>query len=142
MARVDPALDLIEYGKQLGSCRHCMKDRVLQGNRVHRVMRRHAVPVQHSVFHAMATRSELLAIFDEIDCLIDARHDHVRGYPLSMIEKPTMFGADALAPGIMLGYTQARGLTTGGPSMYPKSARSDGPDRRKGRPSALFRKCK
>ena len=110
--------------------------------RVHRVMRRHAVPLQYSVFHAMATRSELLAIFDEIEGRIDARHDDVRAYPLSMIEKPAMFGADALAPGIMLGYTQARGLTLGGPSMYPKSARSDGPDRRKGRPNLLFCKRK
>ena len=110
--------------------------------RVHRVMCRHAVPVQHSVFHAVATRPELLAVFDEIGKCIDPRHDDVRAYPLSTLEAPTTFGAGALAPGIMLGYTRGHRFTLGGQPMCQESARPDGPERRKGRPNALLRREK
>ena len=106
--------------------------------RVYRVMCRHADPVQHSVFHAMATRPELLAIFDEIEERIDARHDDVRAYPLSAFEEPRMFGVGAFAPGIMLGYTRSLGFTLGRHPVYPESDRSNDPNRRKGRPKALI----
>ena len=70
--------------------------------RVHRVVRRHAVPVQYSVFHTIATRHEVLSVLHEIEEHIDPRQDDVRAYPLLTTARPTSLGRSRLPGGILL----------------------------------------
>ncbi len=70
--------------------------------RVHRAARRHATPLQYSVFHTVATRLEVRAMIHEIEEYIDPRHDDVRAYPLLTNAQPVTLGGSRLANGVML----------------------------------------
>lgn len=70
--------------------------------RVHRVARRHATPLQYSVFHTVATRREVRAMTDEIEEHIDPRQDDVRAYALLTTAQPVTLGDSHLASGVML----------------------------------------
>ena len=69
--------------------------------RVHRVVCRHATPLQYSVFHTIATRHEILVMLHDIGEHIDPRQDDVRAYPLLTTAQPVTLGRDRLASGIM-----------------------------------------
>lgn len=79
--------------------------------RVHRVARRHAIPLQYSVFHTIATRHEVLGMLHDIEEHIDPRQDDVRAYPLLTAARPVVVGGDFLASGITLCRSAAPGLT-------------------------------
>ena len=70
--------------------------------RVHRTACRHATPLQYSVFHAVATRNEILTALRDIESHIDSRQDDVRAYPLLTAARPVIVGRSRLANGIML----------------------------------------
>ena len=70
--------------------------------RVHRVARRHAIPLQYSVFHTIATRHDVLGMLHDIEEHIDPRQDDVRAYPLLTTARPVVVGDGLLASGITL----------------------------------------
>ena len=70
--------------------------------RVHRVARRHATPLQYSVFHTIATRGEVRAMIHDIEEFIDPGQDDVRAYPLLTTAQPVTLGRSRLANGVML----------------------------------------
>ena len=70
--------------------------------RVYRVLCRHATPVQYSVFHTIATRHEILAMFHDIEEHINPRLDDVRAYPLMTTVRSVSLGRGRLASGIMI----------------------------------------
>ena len=74
--------------------------------RVHRAACRHAVPLQYSVFHATATRREVLRILREIEDHIDPRRDDVRAYPLARTTPATTLGLSRLAHGVALYHSE------------------------------------
>ena len=78
--------------------------------RVQRVARRHATPLQYSVFHAVGTRREIRAMIDEIAEYIDPRQDDVRAYPLLTTAQPVTLGDSRLANGIMLCHPTRAGI--------------------------------
>ena len=69
--------------------------------RVYRVARRHATPLQYSVFHMVATRLEILNAVREMEEYIDCRYDDVRAYPLLSTDKSITFGRNRLADNVM-----------------------------------------
>ena len=79
--------------------------------RVHRVVCRHATPLQYSVFHTMATRHEVLDILHDLEKHIDPRQDDIRAYPLLTTARPITVGRGRLASGIMLYHSASLGLT-------------------------------
>ena len=50
--------------------------------RVHRLIKKHGVPLQYSVFMVPATHAEMDALLAHMATLIDARADDVRAYGL------------------------------------------------------------
>lgn len=87
--------------------------------RVHRVVCRHAVPVQYSVFHTIATRHEVLSVLHEIEEHIDPRQDDVRAYPLLTTARPVSLGRSRLPGGIMLCHSAGPGLVDTDPLCAP-----------------------
>ena len=81
--------------------------------RVHRVVCRHAVPLQYSVFHTIATRHEVLDMLHDIEEHIAPREDDVRAYPLLTTAWPVTLGRGRLASGIMLCHSVDTGLLHG-----------------------------
>lgn len=73
--------------------------------RVHRTACRHATPLQYSVFHAVATRNEILTALRDIESHIDSLQDDVRAYPLLTATRPVIVGRSRLASGVMLFHT-------------------------------------
>ena len=80
--------------------------------RVHRVARRHATPLQYSVFHTIATRGEVRAMIHEIEEFIDPGQDDVRAYPLLTTAQPVTLGRSRLASGVMLCHSTSPGSST------------------------------
>ena len=78
--------------------------------RVYRVLCRHATPLQYSVFHAIATRSEIRTMLHDIEEHIDPRRDDVRAYPLLTTARPVSLGRDRLASGITFCHSAASDL--------------------------------
>jgi CRISPR-associated protein Cas2 len=70
--------------------------------RVHRLLARHAAPVQYSVFLAYATVAELRELLTEVEGVIDPRADDVRAYPLPSQPRAIGFGRSWFPPGVML----------------------------------------
>ena len=75
--------------------------------RVHRVLCRHATPLQYSVFHVIATRRKIRAMLHEIEKHIDPRRDDVRAYPLLTTARPVSLGRDRLGSGITFCHSAA-----------------------------------
>ncbi len=50
--------------------------------RVHKLVKRFALPFQYSVFRTKATRREIIGLLTTLESEIDPRRDDVRAYPL------------------------------------------------------------
>lgn len=87
--------------------------------RVHRVACRHAVPLQYSVFHTIATRLEVLVMIHKIEEYLDPDQDDVRAYPLLTTARPVTVGRSALPSGVMLCHSK-----DSGPGTDPMHVRS------------------
>jgi len=81
--------------------------------RVHRYLRRHAVPVQYSVFVARLTGRELTRIAGDLGALIDAREDDVRIYPLPAACETQLLGPDPWPRGVILASGHALPVVSG-----------------------------
>lgn len=75
--------------------------------RVHRYLKRYAIPVQYSVFVLTADQPTLMGILRGLEQLIDPSADDVRAYHLPERCELTMLGRQSLPEGIQVG---ARGL--------------------------------
>ena len=73
---------------------------------VHKEVRRHAMPLQYSVFRAHATRREVVDRLDVLDGIIDPRCDDIRAYPLLIGAAPVVYGRSLLARGVHFGLAQ------------------------------------
>lgn len=73
--------------------------------RVHAFLKRHAVPVQYSVFLARLNERRLLSLLAELAGRIDARQDDVRAYPIPANCEAVTMGRQYLPPGLFLADT-------------------------------------
>lgn len=70
--------------------------------RVHRFLRKHAVPVQYSVFATFDTPARIGQLRAELAELIDPRTDDVRIYPVPANPELSVLGTKALPEGVLL----------------------------------------
>lgn len=66
--------------------------------RLHRFLRRHATPVQYSVFLFEGTAARMGRLMQQVEDLIDPCHDDVRGYELPAQPELTVLGRSTLPP--------------------------------------------
>lgn len=71
--------------------------------RIHRALKRRALPVQYSVFLFSGTDVQLQRCLDELQALMDERYDDIRAYPLPQRGLRLVLGASLLPEGIVLG---------------------------------------
>ncbi len=70
--------------------------------RVHRFLRRHAFPLQYSVFLALLPEWRLLGLLADLAHYIDPRYDDVRAYPVPVRSDAVLLGRGRLPPGVLL----------------------------------------
>jgi len=70
--------------------------------RVHRVAKRHAVPVQYSVFLLEANAQGVATVLREVRHEIDPHEDDVRVYTLPSQPEPLTLGRRSLPDGVLL----------------------------------------
>lgn len=78
--------------------------------RVHRVLSRHGLRLQYSLYLAQTTGAGLQALLDELRPLIDRRADDVRAYPVPARVELTLLGRRALPQGALLCSTELAAL--------------------------------
>lgn len=79
-------------------------------SRLHRFLRKHAVPVQYSVFHFEGSAARMGRLMAQIETRIDPRSDDVRAYQL-----PEQLSVDTLGRGTLPGQTSL--LSNASPSL-------------------------
>ncbi len=85
--------------------------------RLHRHLKKHAVPLQYSVFEAELTPSALNRLLREMEAIINARDDDVRVYPIQRNTPMATLGPAYLPDGLFRFGTEApsrHGRTTAG----------------------------
>lgn len=70
--------------------------------RVHHFLKRHAIPVQYSVFLTHLSERRLLSLLSELARRIDPRFDDVRAYPVSAQSEAVTLGRQYLPDGLLL----------------------------------------
>jgi len=68
--------------------------------RLHRHLKRHAVPIQYSVFLFSGSERQLERCLTEAEAIIEARADDLRAYPLPKRGLKARLGRSALPEGI------------------------------------------
>lgn len=71
--------------------------------RIHRVLKKQALAVQYSVFLFSGTEAQLQRCLEQLQALMDERHDDIRAYPLPRRGLRLVLGASPLPEGIVLG---------------------------------------
>lgn len=79
-------------------------------SRLHRFLRKHAVPVQYSVFHFEGSAAKMGRLMAQIETRIDPRTDDVRAYQL-----PEQLSIDTLGRGVLPSQTSL--LSSASPSL-------------------------
>lgn len=87
--------------------------------RVHRLLKKHAVPLQYSVFYFHGTPRQLEHCLAQLQQLIDPRQDDLRAYPLPQRGLRVNLGRATLPEGVYLGKLPAEWQT-------PTQAQSEG----------------
>ena len=77
--------------------------------KVHRLVKRHGLALQYSVFYLEMTNAEVGRLLGKLEELIDERVDDVRVYAISRFEDIQMLGESLLPEGIQL-FSQGRRL--------------------------------
>ena len=70
--------------------------------RVHRLVKRHGIPLQYSLFIAWLDRREVASLAAALRGMIDVRHDDVRLYALPTVGEVSTLGQQWLPAGIDL----------------------------------------
>ena len=76
---------------------------------VHRLVKRHGLALQYSVFYLEMTNAEVGRLLGKLEELIDERVDDVRVYAISRFEDIQMLGESLLPEGVQL-FSQGRKL--------------------------------
>lgn len=76
--------------------------------RVHRLLKKKAMPLQYSVFYFHGTSSQLEHCLTHLQQLIDPRYDDLRAYPLPQRGLRVNMGHATLPEGIYLGNLPAQ----------------------------------
>ncbi|HNC68574.1 MAG TPA: CRISPR-associated endonuclease Cas2 [Thauera aminoaromatica] len=71
-------------------------------SRVHRFIRKHAVPVQYSLYWYQGSSVQIDRLLRDIESRIDARHDDVRAYPIPQHASVDCVGRTGLPEGASL----------------------------------------
>ncbi|HQQ68703.1 MAG TPA: CRISPR-associated endonuclease Cas2 [Alicycliphilus sp.] len=71
--------------------------------RIHRLLKKQAVPLQYSVFLFTGTAQQLDRCLAQLSQLMDRRHDDIRAYPLPQRGLRWSLGKATLPEGIHLG---------------------------------------
>lgn len=74
--------------------------------RVARMMERHGIRLQYSMFVVLMTAEELAGLFEGLDTLIDSADDDIRFYPIAAQGRSDVQGA-SLAPPELLPHHEA-----------------------------------
>ena len=74
----------------------------LRLTQVHRTVRARGLPLQYSVFLVPATAAEIDALLGDLKCIIDARRDDIRVYPLPARLEVVHYGRQWLPAGVQL----------------------------------------
>ena len=61
--------------------------------RVHRLLKRHALPVQESVFFFRGHEGRMCRVLDEVAELMNLREDDLRAWPVDALGAAWMYGA-------------------------------------------------
>jgi len=77
--------------------------------RVHRLLCRHAVPVQYSVFLFLDSPARMGQLISRLETLIDPREDDIRGYALPTTVELEVIGRGRLPPEVALNVPGAAG---------------------------------
>lgn len=60
--------------------------------RVHRCVKKHAIPIQYSVYLAQVSTNQIKDILKELEHIIDPKHDDIRIYPIPKEPNITLIG--------------------------------------------------
>lgn len=71
--------------------------------RVHRYLKKRALPVQYSVFLFSGSDLQLVRCLEDMEKLIDVRADDLRAYPIPARGLKARLGRSSLPEGIQLG---------------------------------------
>ncbi len=93
--------------------------------RVHAFLKKHAMPVQYSVFLARVSERRLVSLLAEINERIDPRSDDVRAYPLPEHCEAVTLGRMYLPEGVVLADPLLEELLAGGAEEDQLQQRSD-----------------
>lgn len=74
-----------------------------RGMRVHKLMKRHGIPLQYSVFFVSATGAAMHALMRELRHIVHAKKDDVRAYRLPAELECHRLGSAPLPQGVLLG---------------------------------------
>ena len=88
--------------------------------KVHAFLRRHAMPVQYSVFLARLTERRLLSLLSDLARRIDPRSDDVRAYPIPREAEAVTMGRQYLPPGVVLADPLMGAVLESGQSDEPR----------------------
>lgn len=99
--------------------------------RVHRFLKREAVPVQYSVFAARGSLADMRRLAEELRGRIDERTDDIRIYPIPDNPLVYTFGTKLLPDDAwLLGLGPALGLSPESPDLPASDARAAARDRK------------
>ena len=70
-------------------------------SRVHRLLKKHAVPVQYSVFWYEGTAVEVQRLFFQIAAVVDRRADDVRAYRVPLDTNIVTYGRPVFPDGVI-----------------------------------------
>ena len=93
--------------------------------RVHAFLRRHAMPVQYSVFLARLTERRLLHLLADLSRRIDPRSDDVRAYPIPREAEAVTMGRQYLPPGVVLADPLIGVVLESGPGQKPENGAAE-----------------
>lgn len=80
--------------------------------RVHRCVKKHAIPIQYSVYLAQASANQMQDILREIEHIIDPKQDDIRIYPIPKNPNITLIGQAPLLDGFDLIDEQSNTMLT------------------------------
>jgi len=61
-------------------------------SKIHRFLKKHAIPIQYSVFYAKLSTEERKQLLEALDQKINPKEDDIRFYPLSPNAKAISYG--------------------------------------------------
>lgn len=73
-----------------------------RGGAVYRLMKKHAIPLQHSLYLVQGSREKLQTLLKALQDRIDPRADDVRVYPCTARAEMHLLGPSLLPEGVLL----------------------------------------